>query len=210
MQQTGSLDTRVAAAIGGLSDPTLKAGFVDGILENLRGIERQITGLLKVTLLAMVVFELVSRASVPEVDVGPVKVTDLSLVQKCLPALIAYFYNQLVALFSMRIQLLRIHREAVKNLAKPIYDNDLEDYVVPYSWFNTEDIFTQFTGSAFFANITMPIKFLIVALPIAFLLYAYCRCFAAFGIYDVLLWLSVALSTLLAVQGVMFFASQQK
>ena len=209
MQQV-SLATRVATAFAALADPAVKAGFIDGIVENLRGVERRITGLLKLILLAMVVFELIARASVREVDLGPVKVTDLSLAQKCLPALIAYFYNQLVALFSMRILLLRIHNEAVKNVAKPIYDNNLADYLVPYSWFKTEDIFTEFTGSKLFANITMPIKFLILVLPVVFLTYAYYSCFTVFGMHDRLLWASLALSALLAAQGLMFALNDLK
>ncbi len=200
-----SLETRVDTALDALDNDESKTRYLGALRENLHRIEQKVGNHLKAAVLVALAFELVSRGTVRELPLRPITVTDLELAQKLLPVLLAYLYNQLSSLYSMRISSIRIHDAVVKRLSRPIFDNDLEYFVRPYSWFTAEDAFDRFRQTSLFSRITMPVKLAIVAAPVVFIVYAYVLCLQSFGAGDAMLWTSIVASLIFMVQGMLFF-----
>lgn len=205
MSQLKSITERINSAFDSLESDESKSNYIQAVRASLEDIETKLQANLKIVLVGMVAFELVVRASLSELSLGPIKITDLSMVQKILPAVVAYFYNQIISLYAIRILARQVHDRAIKYTARSIYENDLEYFTLPHSWFLTEDIMKQYTGIKLFTIITIPVKFATVVAPIAFLVYAYYQNFRISGSSDILVWSSLIASVILAIQGAMFY-----
>src|SRR6185503_5027496 len=74
-----------------------------------------------------IVFELLTRAAISEVTLGPFKVNDFTLIQKVLPIAIAYLYYELCAFRAMVIIQSRVYGGIIRAICRPFFDNDLDE-----------------------------------------------------------------------------------
>jgi hypothetical protein len=73
----------------------------DQYIADLSGVWKEVSSSIRSTVIlivvAMTLFELLSRAAVEEMSFGPVKIKDLALVEKLIPVVVAYLFYQLVS-----------------------------------------------------------------------------------------------------------------
>jgi len=76
---------------------------------NLSDTEQRFQKLLIRLAFLAVAFVFVSRSGITEFTIGPLKIKDLSVIQKFLPAILAYTYYELSASITMRRLLREVH-----------------------------------------------------------------------------------------------------
>jgi hypothetical protein len=159
-------------------------------------------------LLLVIVFELLIEAAISEVNLGPIKLSDLRLFQKILPVGIAYMYYTTNSFLAIRKFQREVHDTIMKHYYPSIYNSDLEYYLLPASTMIIEEVVAKGSsgfGSSLIYNLTIPIILIMLFTPIAFEVYALIRCFAVFGMADILLWISLIVSIVFMVQGSFIF-----
>ena len=65
-------------------------------------------------LLLILAFELITRAVISEVSLGPFKLTDLSIIHKLLPAFLAYYYFEFRSWGTKRLEISDIYYEIIE------------------------------------------------------------------------------------------------
>jgi len=193
------------------SAPSSHQDFKDYIVQvrtNLGSAEERLQKLFLRSLFLMVAFVLFSRAGISEFTLGPLKITDLSLVQKLIPAIMAYTYYELHAAATMRRLLREVHDELLNVLNETLAKKDLQFYLLPHSPFVAEEIISRAPDCSLaplVVNLSLPLIASIIIAPLAFLVYAFMRCFAQFGFGDVLVWIVLIVSFLFSFQGFILF-----
>src|SRR5215207_4740111 len=69
--------------------------YLNEALTSLRDTQTQFRRTMLLLIFVILLFELLARASVREVSIGPLKLSDYSLLYKLLPLAIAYLYYEL-------------------------------------------------------------------------------------------------------------------
>jgi hypothetical protein len=86
----------------------------------------------------------------------------------------------------------------MRNIHKPVYDNDLDYYLLPPSVFGMEEVLTRgFSGrvARVIDNLSVPLMIAVLIAPPIFVGYAFFRCFTVYGFKDILVWISLVIST---------------
>lgn len=154
-------------------------------------------------------FFLLIGASVEEVTLGPIKINDISIIEKFLPLLVAINYYELISLILMRRLFLETEGRIVEILYKSIYKNDLEGFLFPNSipmWADT--IFQKsYEGIIYKINDATHylISLIIIVGGILFECYAFYICFIHFGVSDIVLWSVLIVSVLFLFKGFLVF-----
>lgn len=165
--------------------------YLDVVRTNWRSAENSLRRTTLGLLVVAVLFELVSQGGVAEFALGPVKVTDLTLVQKAVPVGFAYLTLEWVALGILINRLGSVH-DAVVRLEYPrLYEEDLELAMAPTVMslagearivgepgrtHTLMQMLTQFK--------TLALLILLLAAQVVF----HVRQFRTFGFSDVLVW----------------------
>jgi hypothetical protein len=159
-------------------------------------------------------FFLLIGASVEEVTLGPIKIKDISIIEKFLPLLVAVNYYELISLIIMRRLFLETEGRMVEILSKNIYKNDLETFLFPNSiplW--SEKIFEKsYEGIVYKINDNINLFISLIIFLGAFLFegYAFYMCFVLFGVSDIILWSVLIVSVLFLLKGFLTFWEMDK
>jgi len=159
----------------------------------------------------VVVFELLIRASIAEINMGPFKLKDISVVQKFIPVIVAYFYISMMSLILATSYLGLASLVLTKHLYRPVYDTE----IIKLEWLPAS-VFTIRSAASVFSK-SPPVKILeqlenlVIAVllggPLVFEVYAYYQCFRLFGLKSVAVWISAVSSAILLLYGVLLFFS---
>ena len=205
----------LAEKIGDALSNTNTHGFAQSYLEAiLTGMEKAESRFHQASLLMFflfLVFELLTRAAISEVTVGPFKVNNLTLIQKGLPVVIAYLYYELCAFRAMVIIQSVVYKSIVKGICKPFHDNNLETIAMFSSTFDVEDFLesnVEGNSNRLIGFLSQPLRLTLVFMPLLFAAYAFYRCFSIFGKGDFLVWTSLVISALFLLQGMLILSSK--
>jgi len=208
-----TIKEQVNAALSKESTHTAAAEYLKAIRENMRTTEDEFIKVGKTLLVAAVGFEFLARAAISEASVGGFKFTDLSLVQKFLPVIIAYLTYWMHSLIARRRLLREVHDTFIEKLHPEFYSNNLEFYSEPPSPFNTQILIfrnTEGLYSSLMDNLLVPFIIVITFGPVLFEVYAFYRCFLTFGWDSVVIWSALVISLLFLTQSVLFLLGINK
>jgi hypothetical protein len=200
----------VSLAFSNENEKSFLGEYLKAIQQNLTDVQVQLRRFLGLILLLVVFFELITRATISEVTLGPFKVGDLSLIQRGLPVAIAYCYLEIWWSLIRRNRLGWIQRSIMKHFYKPIYDaglhRDLEPLgptifafrLIPKSQERMVKIISTISIS------------LLIDLYLIFQVYAFFRLFVIFGSKSLLTWLSLVLSLVVHLWAFMLSPRQRR
>lgn len=153
--------------------------------------------------ISVIAFELIARASVAEVSLGIVKVNDVSMIYRIIPAVVSYYCHNIMYLVTFRKKIENVHDSIIKKVYWNIYENSLCSYLRPHYGSLTSDDYLAPKNSkarsalAFLAVLT--ISALIIGL-LAFEVYAFYQLFRTYKWKDLLVWFSLALSIIFLIR----------
>lgn len=181
--------------------------YLSALKDNLQKTEDSLKSALVILFFLISVFELLTRAAISEVSLGPFKLSDFSLVYRLLPVVIAYCYYEMFSVLSMRrLSLLTFHTIMGK-VHKSISDNDLDYFLLPPATFRMEELLSRRSSGKLagaIEAISSPLMLFVLAAPLVFLVYSYYRCFMVFGFKDILVYTSLLFSILFSLQSILF------
>jgi hypothetical protein len=160
--------------------------------------------LIRVFLLFGLFFILIG-ASFEEITLGPIKMKDISIIEKLLPLLVAVNYYELTSLICMRRLLIETEGRIVESLFPDFYKNGLHGYLFPNLvplWAN--EIFAKsHEGIVHKVDdfIFIFIGLIVISGAILFECYAFYICFVLFGVSDIILWAVLILAILFLLKG---------
>lgn len=154
-------------------------------------------------------FILLSTASVSEATIGPIKITNLSIIIKCLPLLIAVNYYELISLYGTS-SLLWYTTYAICHKYFESFDKSDLDFFFNLNFFAD---FEKFSGWAFEDGVLKTIDGIITIFLTAIILfaaflfecYAFYFCFSTFGVYDLFMWIILFSSIVVIAKTVIVF-----
>jgi hypothetical protein len=186
------------------------------IRSNVKDAQAEVCTLLVSVLVLLTLFELLLHSAISELNFGPVKISDLALVIKTLPLLIAFIYQSIVAKTVLISMLRSVHRNIIKHTFPKLYKSEIDMFLFSPSTFyilNIADSFTDQTSVK--SNITW-ISFSVILflgtflLPIGSEIYMFWICFARFGFRDLFVWLSLIFSVMFIVQALTHIGLKNK
>jgi len=152
---------------------------------------------ISLSLLVVVIFELISRAAIVDVQVGPVKVTKLSIIQEALPVVFSYFIYD-ICVYNVRFRYTRqIFYEVIGVLQEPLRSTELDRLLVPKasSLFGPATIRIPNRESYWPLTLfTMALRIGYSITPVLILAYMLNRIHTAYGFGDLLPWITAAFS----------------
>jgi hypothetical protein len=173
--------------------------YLENILENSHRVDEKYYRSILMLILAMASFELFTRGLIAEANIGFFKITDISLLHKYTPIVIAYFIFTSNSLSYLRESLGIAYREGLRILHAPMVDNALWLLLAPSSPIlafqlaltNKKNLLTKAAELIVIIILGLGLSFV----PLFFEIYAFYRCFSLFGVYDFHIWISVIIST---------------
>ena len=94
----------------------------------------------------MIIFELLNKAVIQEITLGPIKITDITIIQKLIPVIVAYIYYEQMSYFIMRGFYIELHNVIILENYKSIVDNNLENFFFPVSTYTTNNLLLRLSG----------------------------------------------------------------
>jgi hypothetical protein len=167
--------------------------FVSNMKDEAEAQRRSIT----FSLLVAIMFELISRAAIADLQVGPLKITKLSLIQEALPVVFSYFIYD-ICVHSVRYRYTRqTYFEVTRLIQEPLRSTELDRLSVPKG----SSLFGPGTLPTSKKEPYLPLTLFTTALrigysvtPILIVLYMLWRLRATYGFSDPLPWISLASS----------------
>lgn len=197
------IDDRVMAAF---SDASV-LGYVIEYLETLRDNQRQLGTDIKqaalLLLLLVVIFELITRAAVAEVTLGVFKVSDVTLIYRAIPAIVAYLCHNLMFLMILRKKTETVHDSIIKKVYEPIYNNNLFAYLTPHYGSLTNDNYLADNNSksgSFLSALSLITGGILILTLLGFQIYAFYHLFVKFTTSNVFVWLSLVVSLMFLIR----------
>lgn len=204
-----SVKKRVNVAFADPKEKEFAKDYLAAIQEDMRYINTRFQKLIVQIFFLFFVFIILSGASVVQVTLGSVQLSDLSLIEKLLPIVIAYTYYELIGFAVMARLQNELQGRIVELLYKPIYDNYLDLFLTPSSALNTAKILSSGTKdflSSLLVNLTRPLLVIIFFGALGFEIYAFYVLFATFGFADIVVWLVLLVSLSFSLQGLIFIS----
>ena len=170
--------------------------YAKEVRQNWRDICSSISRTIAFIVLSAGAFELLSRAAIATASIGPFEIKDLSLVQKLLPVMIAYFFYDLANLYYQHSQYLTVHELVVRVTHKDFQEADLDLYLEPRvtSMYHPAWLRREYDRPLYYFTTLI---WLIGLFGItAFQIYAFYRNFRTFGFDDLLNYVSLAVAVL--------------
>lgn len=190
------------------------AEYVDryywALLENFHRLDEKFHRALLLLLFAIASFELLAHTSVVEVALGPFKLTDLGLLQKYAPLVVAYSYCSMTSMGTMRQHMRDLTASVITIHHESIAKHSLDVFLQPPSLFHTSETSQRVSAGSLAKTFTLIEVILVLALmigPIVFLGHAFYQCFLSFGTGDLNLWVSLILSMVFLLQAVLVFVN---
>jgi hypothetical protein len=201
--------------LGFRDDKALKYApdYLAVLRENMRNAE---TAFRRTTILLVLLaasFELLSRGAISEVSGAGLKLSDLSILHKILPALVAYVFFELCSLINQRTAHGILHDAVMKQVYPSLYRQELVRPLRPVtaSVFNDPELyFLPYPGRAYKAISYFQIGMVIVCFVgfLAFQLYAFNQLRIAFGFKDLLVCISFAIAFVFSVTALLITFSR--
>src|SRR4051794_10949967 len=139
------LESRIETALRISEEKQFATDYLDIIREALNVADGRLIKLSGTMIVLIATFEFIARAAIAEASFGGLKVTDLSLIQKLLPVLVAFLASRLVAITAVRAILLAAYNEMFRRIAPKMYENHLEALSFPPS-FSAELLLGRFSS----------------------------------------------------------------
>lgn len=145
------------------------------------------------TVALALIFELLVRAGISKISIGPFEINDLSFIRLLIPPLVAFLYMNAMRAMTDGLMLRQASVKLVELSRKDLWENGLFDLAVPTyqiiigRYVNQPDSCLFSTVAAIYA------AYIVVLFPL-FLIYSTIRQFQYFGFGNVLLWMSLALT----------------
>ena len=181
--------------------------FLSTVRENWRE-ALAATGRTAILIIAfMLVFELLTRSAIEKISIAGFEVNDLSLIQRAIPLIIAYFFYDLVNLILLQGDHRAAHGELLKILHRDIWDTELDMLLWPRtpSLLRTSRLGRKETrlDALFQSSLTVAVVFA----GILFEVYAFYIQFGLYGFKDILVWITVVLSVAFVAYGLIRLAT---
>lgn len=187
--------------------------YLETVHTNLHESEALARRLILALVILVVVFELLNRAVVEEVSLGPIKLNDFTVVHKLIPLAFAVVYYYWAGTMSNRILLHRVQVNLLQVLHPQIVASDLEYFLLPPQPGVVEAVYVRAlrnrhrrTQQIFNIGRFLPIlAILLLCSSTLWMAYAFYVCFMTFGFTDIVVWLECVFSIYLVVIGFLFF-----
>jgi hypothetical protein len=156
------------------------------------------------SLLIIVVFELIDSASIADLQLGPLKVTRLSLVQEALPVLFSYLMYDIIVLSVRYSYAEQVCVEIIKKLHGSLSRTGLDQLLLPFhsSLFGPG----MLPGSARERSRSIKmIRTIYIIAPYLLIVYMFTRNVIIYGFHDLLLWISAAVSVTFFIAAIVVF-----
>jgi hypothetical protein len=191
-------------------DPTTRGygnDYLSAVRKNLEDLSRDMRRFQFLTLVIAVIFELISRTAVQNVQVGPVQVSDLSLIQKALPIIFSFTLHQMVYLNLSGVLLGRVHDELIRNLYPSLKEQEVQGFLL-VAGSPLHDVRIQRANT----RLRVMLRLFTVIAGLGILgasaivgLYMIVTLFITYGWGDWLVWCSTAISAVIAFHGLLLF-----
>jgi hypothetical protein len=174
--------------------PTHEFGqvFLERVYDNAREAEGDFSRNILIMVLLGGGYELLARASIEKVTIGPFEVSDVSLIRRILPVLIAYYFYDACAANLRRHEMYDLGGLLFKKLFPSISQYDLEYYFSPRqsSLFGIVTYGKSWRDAVLYWASTVP-GVAVLFVPTIFLYYAYQLELETFGSKDKFTWLTM-------------------
>ncbi len=160
--------------------------------------------LLRLTVVLMVAFMLITFASIERISVGGLEVQDLSILQKLLPVVVAFMYSEVIATRTLANAAAQIRNSILLKRFPRIHENVLLVLNPQVGWnLPSLGLVPSARPGMAYARLTTTAQLVAWLSPYAFTVYAYVQLFALFGFGDPFVWISLLLTTILITQAIM-------
>jgi hypothetical protein len=173
--------------------------------ENLQRLEEGFTRSVAVNLLLMAVFQLLKQAAIKRASIGPFEVENLSPIRYALPAIIAYFFYDMVALIAQRSDVRMFLSSLLDELHKDVRNNELERLISiqSSSIFGRTYEYKSIRSKRIIGLFRLvPINTILFG-SLAFQVYAYWSQVNTFGFKSILVWLAAFFSAFFVIYGLL-------
>lgn len=173
------------------------------ILANIRETDEHISRRAFYIAVGIVGFELVKRASVTEITVAGIQITEFSIAERVLPAVIAYLNLACWGLVASRRLLENLYDAFIKCLYPDLWERDLELYLRPSYFIKTYDIVSRLSSG--FLKVTLRGSMAVIVVVVAFAvpsfsIYAIYSTLNKYGTTDILTLVSAAVTLFFVIQ----------
>jgi hypothetical protein len=184
--------------------------FIDRLLNSWKEETTSVKRIMLSVVILAGVFELMAHAGALEFNFGPTKVTDSSLIQKALPALLAYLVFDGLATTHRALSKRIVYSELMKRFHPKMYESDLELLVAPasHAFWEVGEIAGVRAGSRsakFFDNVNAALALSMLLSIVLFEGYAYYILFRKFQAEDILLWASAIVASIFLLMAALLF-----
>lgn len=194
-----SLEERVRDAFSDKDVSTYVNDYLSSLQNNLKDIGNNISKYALGYIFFICAFELLARAAISDVTLGPFKINDLSIIQRFLLVVISYLLLALFSSLSQKAEFETVHRIVLSEKYRSIVENELGDYLLPPTGslpgepVNMNYNLSETTS----AILSAPFLILILIGPIVFEVYASYLLISIFGYGDILTWIVISVSVFL-------------
>lgn len=155
-----------------------------------------------ILLLAMAL-QLLRSASIAEISIGGIKLSNPDIIQKILPVAISFVYYMLVVTFLHKRILEDIHDRSIERLLPDLFANNLELLYHPPAPLLIERLVyysARSRAEKVWLNAVAALFYAVSLTPVAYIMYALYTSYKIFGDQDLLNLICIALSGLLLLQ----------
>lgn len=202
MAEWKPLKTRVDDVFANEDSHAYAEEYLKGIRDVFAKGEAQFQRQLLQFFLFFFIFEMLIQSAITEITVGPAKLSDLSIILKVTPIVLAYTYQQLLTIFAHRLVLSKLIDEFFNKLHPVYYKNDLETFLMPFSTITLIRIGLLREGlqQKVLSASAFLLFFVILFGCLLLIVYSFVRLFLEFGFFDVLTWVALVICVFLAIQ----------
>lgn len=196
-----------------LGDPRPALPFLDVLRTNLRACSEAFDRRVRFLMIAILVSEFVAHSVVSEIAVGGSKISDLSVIEKLMPAAVAYAYYSMMHAVVYRRLLEDAHDESMKRALPAFYENQLHHFALPPSVLHVERIIAADSTGRFHrlaAGASWPFLAGLALGPAFYVAYSVANGFSRFGGSDPLMWISTVVGALFLAQVVVLFVASHR
>lgn len=184
--------------------------WLDRVLANWDGLTAERRKVQLRMLLVAAAYELINRAAVKSISLGPFQLRDLAFLQAVLPVVVAHQFMQARAIENWTAGYRLNARAAIRVLYPSITEHQAVDLVSPYQHVLDDRIANRDTGGRLTVFWTFTQTLVFGLAPVAFLIYAFTQLWSRvgsldlFGVESLWYWLSLTATLIFVVRGFIY------
>jgi hypothetical protein len=186
------------------SEASYRSEYILELRDNWRHVIATHTRDVVLIVLLVAIFELTARSAVTKVSIGPFEVSNIPIVFRVLPLLIAYLLYDMAILDKWHMLMESAHAHLMRVMHPKVRSTDFDWLLVPTVHPLSNTLIPSNSRFAKVANIILVVAFL--GGVIAFEIRAVYILFQTFGAQDLLVWISSAFIAILLVSALGIFA----